>query len=47
MVPDARICQIVSSFASDVASACSGLVSEANAQGGRDNISVILVQHSS
>jgi PPM family protein phosphatase len=47
MVPDARICEIVSALATDVAAACGELVSEANKQGGRDNISVILVQHSS
>jgi PPM family protein phosphatase len=46
MIPDARICEIVSAFATDVAAACDGLVSEANNQGGRDNISVILVRHS-
>jgi len=46
MIPDARICEIVSAFATDVAAACDELVSEANNQGGRDNISVILVRHS-
>jgi len=45
MLPDRRILEIVSPHGADVEGACRALVSEANAQGGRDNISVILVRY--
>lgn len=47
MVPDARIYEIIRAHPGDLKSACRALVDEANAQGGRDNISVILVQYRS
>lgn len=47
MVPDQRILDIVSTRGADLEGACSGLVTEANAQGGRDNISAILVRYGS
>jgi len=43
MVPDARILEITVAHLPDLAAGCRELVAEANAQGGRDNISVILV----
>jgi protein phosphatase len=45
MLPDDRIRDIVAGHSSDLEATCRELVSEANAQGGRDNISVILVKH--
>ena len=45
MLPDPRILEIVSPHATDLEGACRALVSEANAQGGRDNISAILVRY--
>ena len=45
MLPDRRILEIVSAHGADLEGACRALVSEANAQGGRDNISAILVRH--
>ena len=45
MLPDARINEVVAAHPTDPAGACRQLVDEANAQGGRDNISVILVEH--
>ncbi len=45
MLPDRRILDIVSAHPSDLENACHQLVTEANAQGGRDNVSVILVQY--
>jgi serine/threonine protein phosphatase PrpC len=45
LVPDPRILEIVTAHGADVAAACDALVDEANAQGGRDNISVILVRY--
>ena len=47
MVPDSRILDIVSTHRADLEGACHELVSEANAQGGRDNVSVILVRYGS
>jgi len=46
MLPDQRILEIVSPQGTDLEGACRKLVSEANAQGGRDNISAVLVQYS-
>jgi serine/threonine protein phosphatase PrpC len=45
MLPDQRILEIVASRGSDLEAACVELVAEANAEGGRDNISVVLVRH--
>lgn len=45
MLPDSRIFEIVSAYPGDLAAACRELVAQANAGGGRDNISVILVHH--
>jgi serine/threonine protein phosphatase PrpC len=47
MVPDSRILDIVGTRRADLEDACNGLVTEANAQGGRDNISVVLVRYGS
>ena len=47
MVPDPRILEIVSSHGADLEGACRGLIVEANEQGGRDNISVVLVRYTS
>jgi serine/threonine protein phosphatase PrpC len=47
MLPDQRILEIVSARGADLEAAGRDLVSEANGQGGRDNISVILVRYSS
>jgi len=47
MVPNPRILDIVSTRGADLESASGELVAEANAQGGRDNISVILVRYGS
>ena len=43
MVPDQSILDIVLAREADLEGACSALVTEANARGGRDNISAILV----
>jgi len=45
MVPDKRILDIVSAHRGDLERASEALVAEANSQGGRDNISVILVRY--
>jgi serine/threonine protein phosphatase PrpC len=45
MVSDARISEIVTAHPGDLATACRELIAEANAQGGRDNVSLILVEH--
>jgi protein phosphatase len=45
MLPDARILQIVSAHARDLETACRELVASANDEGGRDNISVILLRY--
>jgi serine/threonine protein phosphatase PrpC len=47
MVSDGRISQIITVHGADLEGACRELVSEANAQGGRDNISVILARYTS
>ncbi len=45
MVPDPRINEIVAAHPGDLRAACQELVAEANAQGGRDNVSVILFEY--
>jgi PPM family protein phosphatase len=45
MVPDPRILDVVTAQGANVQEACDALVDEANAQGGRDNISVILARY--
>jgi len=45
MVPDPRILELVTAHGANVQQACDALVEEANAQGGRDNISVILARY--
>ncbi len=45
MLPDARILATVAAHGANLEAACSALVHEANAQGGRDNISAILVRY--
>jgi serine/threonine protein phosphatase PrpC len=45
MVSDRRISQIITAHGADLEGACRELVSEANTQGGRDNISVILARY--
>ncbi len=45
MVPDPRILDVVGAHAGDLPGACRALVAAANAEGGRDNISVILAQY--
>ena len=45
MVPDPRILEVVTAHRGDLPAACRALVAEANGAGGRDNSSVILVQH--
>lgn len=47
MIPDGRILEIVSVRGADLEAACADLVAAANAAGGRDNISAILVKYSS
>ena len=44
MLSDAAIVGIVSAGARDIGAACRELVAEANAQGGRDNVSALLVR---
>ena len=46
MLADPRILEIVSTHGADLHRACHELVAAANAQGGRDNISAILVRYS-
>jgi len=46
MLSDRRILEIVTTHGTDLEGACDALVTDANAQGGRDNISVILVRYS-
>ena len=45
MLPDRRLLKLVAAHGPDLASACQALVTEANTQGGRDNISAILVRY--
>jgi len=45
MVPDSRLLEIVSMQGTDLERAGGALIAAANAAGGRDNISVILVRH--
>lgn len=45
MVPDPRILEVITAHPNDLPGACRHLVAEANGQGGRDNISVILVEY--
>lgn len=45
MLPDQRLLEIVSSHGADLEGACSDLIASANAAGGRDNISAILVRY--
>ena len=45
MLPDRRLLELVAAHGPDLASACQALVTEANTQGGRDNISAILVRY--
>ena len=46
MLSDPRMLEIVSTHGTDLEGACDDLVADANAQGGRDNISVILARYS-
>jgi protein phosphatase len=45
MLDDRRILEIVSAHGDELESACAALIADANAAGGRDNISAILVRH--
>jgi protein phosphatase len=45
MLSDAQILEIVSTHGPDLEGACRGLVDAANAQGGRDNISAVLIRY--
>ena len=45
MLSDPDILEIVSAHGIDLEAACADLVADANAQGGRDNISVVLVRY--
>jgi serine/threonine protein phosphatase PrpC len=45
MIPDERILEIVSTRGPDLDAISDALVAEANAQGGRDNISALLVRY--
>jgi serine/threonine protein phosphatase PrpC len=45
MLPDPEILRVVLASAHDLKQACRDLVAEANARGGRDNISAILLRH--
>jgi protein phosphatase len=47
MLPDPRILEIVSAHGANLEAACGELVAAANAEGGRDNISAILVRQGS
>src|SRR5262249_55143937 len=44
MLPDQRMLEIILQRGADLEGACDELVAEANAQGGRDNISAVLVR---
>lgn len=46
MLPDPRILEIIQKNAADLDAGCQELVAAANAEGGRDNISAILVRYS-
>jgi len=46
MVPDSTILNLVTANGDDLEAACRALIDCANAQGGRDNISVILIRRS-
>ena len=46
MLPDRRILEVVSAQGTDLQRGCDALVAAANAEGGRDNISAILVRYS-
>jgi serine/threonine protein phosphatase PrpC len=45
MLPDAAILDVIARHGASLEAACDALVVEANAQGGRDNISAILVRY--
>jgi protein phosphatase len=45
MVPDADIARLLDEAGADVPKAAQGLVTEANARGGEDNITVVVVQY--
>jgi protein phosphatase len=45
MLPDGRLLEIVSAHAGDPEKACRELIDQANAEGGRDNISAILAHY--
>jgi len=45
MLADPRILEVIAAHPNDLPGACRQLVAEANGQGGRDNISVILVEY--
>ncbi|HVQ75035.1 MAG TPA: protein phosphatase 2C domain-containing protein [Candidatus Binatia bacterium] len=45
MLSDARILEVVTAHGRDLGACCAELVSRANAEGGRDNISVVLLRH--
>jgi protein phosphatase len=45
MLSDAQILEIVSTHGPNLEGACRGLVDAANAQGGRDNISAVLIRY--
>jgi protein phosphatase len=47
MLSDARILETVTARDTDLEGACHDLVSSANAAGGRDNVTVIIVRHTS
>jgi serine/threonine protein phosphatase PrpC len=46
MLPDSRILEIVAAHTGNLGRCCAELVARANAAGGRDNISVIVLRHS-
>ena len=46
MLPDSRILEIVAAHTGNLGRCCAELVERANAAGGRDNISVIVLRHS-
>jgi protein phosphatase len=45
MVSDDRIAEIITASEHDLKRACGDLIAEANASGGRDNVSVVLIRH--